>query len=92
MSRKREHDDEHEQYVYNYDELLQFWHEYTLFGLPIDETWDVWDFVNWLDGDDDNRYGRHTVEQFFTEKAQRERSPNHWEEQQALHRDDIQRY
>ena len=59
---------------YNYDELAQLWHKFTVFGPPIDKaTFSPMDFYEWLDTEDDNTYGLPEVERFLAEKEQRER-------------------
>ena len=58
---------------YNYDELAQLWHKFTVFGPPIDKaTFSPMDFCEWLDTEDDNTYGLPEVERFLAEKEQRE--------------------
>jgi hypothetical protein len=58
---------------YNYDELAQLWHKFTVFGPPIDKaTFSPIDFCEWLDTEDDNTYGLPEVERFLAEKEQRE--------------------
>jgi len=58
---------------YNYDELAHLWHKFTVFGPPSDQaTCSPMDFCDWLDTEDDNRYGLPEVERFFREKECRE--------------------
>ena len=58
---------------YNYDELAQLWHKFTVFGPPFDKaTFSPMDFCEWLDAEDDNTYGLPEVERFLAEKEQRE--------------------
>jgi hypothetical protein len=58
---------------YSYDELAHLWHEFTMFGPPIDKaTFSTMDFCEWLDTEDDNTYGLPEVERFLAEKEQRE--------------------
>ncbi len=58
---------------YNYDELAQLWHRFTVFSPPIDwATFSPMNFCEWLDTEDDNTYGLPEVERFLAEKAQRE--------------------
>ena len=55
-----------------YRELAQRWHEYMLFGPPINEpTWHPIDFCEWLNTDNDT-YTLPAVEAFLAEKEQRE--------------------
>jgi hypothetical protein len=63
-----------------YNELAQFWHEFTLLGPRSDEIGlDLRDlakdFMGWIDNDDDEYCGLYSVEEilaFFTEKERRE--------------------
>jgi hypothetical protein len=57
----------------NYDELRQLWHEFLIFGPPIDQAaFHPMDFVAWLDTEEDNPYGLAEVTQFFIEKERHE--------------------
>lgn len=82
--RKQKGDESDGLYVYNYDELLQFWHEYYIFGPPMDAQGDAatlehWaeDFASWLDVDD-NPYGLRAVMEFFAEREKREGTAFPW--------------
>jgi hypothetical protein len=58
---------------YDYEELAQLWHEFTVFGPSIDKaTFSPIDFVGWLDTDESNEYGILDVQRFFAEKERRE--------------------
>lgn len=56
-----------------YNELAQWWHEYTSLGPARDtDDWTALDFCEWLDTDEPQEYGLPEVEAFLAEKERRE--------------------
>lgn len=57
-----------------YNELAQFWHEYTLLGPKNGEPFSAFDFCAWMDSDPDENpvYGLPEIAAFLAEKERRE--------------------